>query len=123
MTAADRTPPYADRIGETVDPPAFSNGTEWEMWSANYCDRCWHDRKQDCELIALGFAHLEVPQWVYTDRFWPAHVHCIKFTPTDEGPDEGPPTPRPVPPGQTVLIDPSEYDWDRPTVERVEVSP
>ena len=105
-------------LGDTVKPPAFSNGTMWEIWSYNYCDRCWHDRaarKGDydngCELIALGMAHIEVPQWVEAEP--PRWVHCIKFTPDDDGPDEGPPQPQPTPPGQTQLLDASEYDWDR----------
>lgn len=104
-------------LGDTVEPPAFSNGSEFDIWQANWCDRCWHDREarkgnfeSGCELIALGLAHQSVPQWVET---LPAEgwVRCLKFTPDDGGGDEGPPVPHPVPPGQEVLFAPSAYDW------------
>lgn len=119
MAETEWVSPYLDRLGESVDPPAFSNGTEHRMWEANYCNNCWHDRKaregkyeDGCELIAMAFAGLKVDQWVYTDRMWPAHVHCLKFTPDDDGPDAGPPVPKPPPPGQACIFDPSTYDWD-----------
>lgn len=116
-----------DRIGQVVEPPAFSNGTAYYDWENAWCGRCWHDRaaqrhgrfEDGCELIALGMAHERVEQWVYDrvrygDREW-VDVTCTKFTPDDDGPDEGPPSPKPTPPGQGQMFDAGDFDWDKPS--------
>lgn len=33
-------------------PPAFSNSTEWEIWSAAWCWTCAHDDGPDADPIA-----------------------------------------------------------------------
>lgn len=33
----------------------FANGTEGMMYQAVYCDRCVHDRDNDCPILALHF--------------------------------------------------------------------
>lgn len=110
----------AAKVGQTVEPPCWSNGTEYSMWEANWCGRCWHDRaarkgefENGCVLIALGMLGDEVPQWVYSDKPYPMHVHCLQFTPDDNGGDEGIPTPEPTPPGQEAMFDPGEFDLFR----------
>jgi hypothetical protein len=111
--------PYLDVVGETVEPPAFSNGTMFRDWQEEYCERCWHDREfrrteeGGCDLLVLALCREPIPQWVYTDKPWPLHVHCIQFTPDDDGPDSGPPVPQATPPGQEVMFDPGVFDWDR----------
>lgn len=29
----------------------FSNSTEWEIWSYNWCRKCLNDENEDCEII------------------------------------------------------------------------
>lgn len=76
--------------GDMVDPPAFPNGTSHRMWEGLYCQTCWHDSEfrdgssdVGCRLIALGFVHEPVEQWVETDEYPNAvsGVHCTRYTP------------------------------------------
>lgn len=98
--------------GETVKPPAFSNGSEYSMWAYNYCQQCWYDRainrdgdySKGCEWHALMLMHEPVEVLVYTDAN-PIGVHCLKFTPDDGGKDEGIPTPPPQIDGQLSMDD------------------
>lgn len=98
-------------------PPAFPNGSWFERWQSEWCDRCWNDRgsrvepwdeSRTCDLIGLGFAHLPVPQWLESDG--PGGVHCTAFRPDDEEDEEFIPTPEPVPPGQELLFDPDPFN-------------
>jgi hypothetical protein len=122
-----------DMSGEQAKPPYFSNGTEWEIWSYNYCDKCWHDRRawrddvyeEGCPLIVQSMHREPIPMWINVQRgswvdadgdehpHW--SIHCLQFTPDDGGPDEGLPVPWPTPPGQSAIFDASEFNWDQPT--------
>jgi hypothetical protein len=100
---------------------AFSNGTEWEMWSANWCDRCEVDEParereefdKGCPLI-LQIMTGETPAEFFAqpagsgDRY-----HCINFRGPDDGPDE-PTHPEDPIPGQGELVPRS--DFERPKV-------
>lgn len=81
--------------------PAFSNGTEWEIWSANWCDRCLVEAPfrnglkgaTGCPLIVTAMS--EVPAEWFTpepgtssDRY-----RCLNF----KGPGGRSPEPRPCP--------------------------
>lgn len=99
-------------VGEMVQPPAFSNGTEHHMWENEYCNRCIHekafragDASAGCELALLAFMHEPVPAWIYTDKPWPLHVHCLKFSPDDGEPPTYLPRPTPQIPGQLSFAD------------------
>lgn len=35
----------------------FSNGTEEMMYREKYCDRCVHDKNQDCPVLLLHLLH------------------------------------------------------------------
>lgn len=123
-----------DKAGQQAEPPYFSNGTEWEIWSYNYCNKCFHDRRawrdgmyeEGCPLIVQSMNREPIPLWIYQQRgtwkctgcaeghehpWW--DIHCLRFSP-DDGHDEGPPVPKPTPPGQESIFDASEYDWDKP---------
>lgn len=81
---------------------AFSNGTEWEMWSANWCERCIHDspklvdQGKGCPLIMLGMTGFIPAEWMEQPGDSPDRYHCIQFRNEDDGP--GPePQPKPEP--------------------------
>lgn len=100
----------------------FSNGTEYEAWSAAWCDRCevdhddLHGGRSDgpgCILVALAMCDEEVPQWIDntpTDGFtFPPPISCMDFRrcACDGGHNDPPGEPRPPKPdpNQTVLFD------------------
>lgn len=35
----------------------FSNGTEGMYYQERYCNRCWHDRNQDCPIWLAHLTH------------------------------------------------------------------
>lgn len=70
---------------------AFSNGHEWECWSAQWCERCKHDADQDkggCPLIVFAMSEDKTPaEWVegVTDEQGRVSLRqryrCVDFTP------------------------------------------
>lgn len=51
----------------------LSNGTEWDMFAARYCDHCIHDTRPDevgCPLIAVALLHRTPALW----RPEPGHI-------------------------------------------------
>ena len=102
-----------DRLyAESEDKSAFSNGTEWEIWSYNWCHRCMVDApfrngiaKTGCPLILIAMLGRTPLQWLRPDDMvaYPRDYHCIEFrAPGDGG---GEPKPKPTPPGQSVLFE------------------
>lgn len=66
---------------------AFSNGTEFEIWSHHWCANCTKeeparrgDFENGCELIALAMIGEEIPEWSEdpTATSWP-RVICSAF--------------------------------------------
>lgn len=54
---------YEDALARSTDEPAFSNGTEWDCWSSEWCERCVHE--PDCPLITIAFCEDRTPaEWV-----------------------------------------------------------
>ena len=96
---------------------AFSNGTEWEIWSANWCDVCKVDEpareredfENGCPLIldiltgSVPAEFMEQPP-ESGDRY-----HCINFRGPDDGLDE-PQHPENPLPGQGELIPRADYE-------------
>ncbi len=93
---------------------AFSNGTEWEMWSENWCERCVHDspalvdQGKGCPLIMLGMTGFIPAEWMEQPEGSPDRYHCIQFRDEDDGPG---PEPQPKP-------EPSDMDGLFPRPER-----
>jgi hypothetical protein len=95
----------------------FANGTEFEIWQANWCERCKHDAaysddhpERGCQLLALALCGERIPEWMVNDTVGdPARqVTCLNFRNRDDpGGDEDNPTPTPPPPGQGLLFQPS----------------
>lgn len=102
------------------DGMPFSNSTEGYSWTANWCDRCVHDKpaRQDryedaCGIFTLALTGKTPAEWIEQD--WPAgqsppldRYHCVEFRDENEGP---PPRtePLPTPPGQGELIPVEPY--------------
>lgn len=91
--------------------PAFSNGTEGEMWDVNWCDRCLVDApfrrnlsKTGCGLLLTALFG-EIPdEWIEQpeDHYPSDAYHCINFKPFGWRDPE--PKPQPTPPGQGELF-------------------
>jgi hypothetical protein len=43
-----------------------ANGTEGEIFIESFCVRCWHDRNEDCPILAASFIG-QVPEWEMDD--------------------------------------------------------
>jgi len=44
--------------------PAFSNGTDFEIWSSRWCFECARDVNEDCPIVGLALSHEPTPQLV-----------------------------------------------------------
>lgn len=94
---------------------AFSNGTEWECWSANWCDRCLRDApfrngisSQGCPLLLVAMTGERIPgEWM--EQEWVAghppldRYSCIEFKAPGGG-RGGEPKPKPEPPDMDGLF-------------------
>lgn len=125
-------PSYDEALKTARDNPAFSNGTEWEIWSYNWCERCTNDspemvdRGDGCSLIAVAMFEQKTPaEWMeQEDRSPSDRYHCISFRSEDDGPDPEP-KPIPDPPGQLTLTPREPFEQARMLTsypERAEVS-
>lgn len=71
-----------DEILETSpEKSAFSNGTSWDIWSYNWCQRCLKDINEDCPLILAGFLSVTPREWVRTGL---QDYECTEFEPREE---------------------------------------
>ncbi|HDY89861.1 MAG TPA: hypothetical protein ENH82_17305 [bacterium] len=57
-----------------------SNGTEGMIFMDEFCDKCYHDRNEDCEIIVLTMGleieHKDYPlEWIYIGET----PTCTKF--------------------------------------------
>lgn len=109
-----RTFEEMDRDARPGSP--FSNSTEGECWTANWCDRCVHDKafregkaSTGCDLMLIALCGKTPAEWMRQDGFRLGdQYHCIEFRDEDDGPP--PPTePEPTPPGQGELFPMGEY--------------
>lgn len=58
--------------------PAFSNGTDWELWRERWCDDCLWDALDGCPLVERLLLHLAVPQVVEKRGV----VRCTQWSPS-----------------------------------------
>ena len=68
---------------------AFSNGTEFAIWSDQWCNRCVKDEaarhddfENGCPILAASYCEEEVPEWSEDPSVdgWP-NVICSEFEP------------------------------------------
>lgn len=99
-----------------VDGFPFSNHTDWEIWSYNWCERCRNDspalidQGKGCPLILVALMGKRPTEWL--DGEGPSKYTCVEFRSEDDGP--GPePQPIPDPPGQATLLPREPYQGVR----------
>lgn len=109
---------FDDALARSRPESPFSNGTEWECWSANWCDRCAVDAPfrngiagRGCRLIEVAVISGRTPaEWFeqpideqgrtsLSDRY-----HCVAFR-SQGGGGGGEPRPRPEPPDMDGLFE------------------
>lgn len=92
MTTPQPVPPLPDRqqlLATARVGVAFSNGTEWDLWSECWCQRCTRDLKSNCPLILFAITEdrtpdeWQVPQGARPDRH-PHAYECSLFVPRQE---------------------------------------
>lgn len=113
---------YQEIEATARDVSPFSNGTEWEIWAANWCWRpCMNpveanwQRYEDgkgpapedfpggCPLILVAMMGKTPSEWIeQPDNGYQNDYHCIEFR--DEEGDGGEPEPVPDPPGMIELF-------------------
>ena len=119
---------YAEAYAAALDERPFSNGTEWEIWAANWCwrpcctpvEKAWQEYERDerpledwfdggCPLILVSMMGRTPSEWLPQEGF--GDYHCIEYRGPDDGDD---PEPRPVPdpPGMDGL-----FERPEPTVK------
>lgn len=84
---------------------AFSNSTEYEIWSSSWCDRCTKDADFQagktnigCELLLAALCGDETPiAWMTTEPGCHDRYRCIEFRSNEDGDDGGDPEPKPLP--------------------------
>jgi hypothetical protein len=57
-------PSFEDAEATAADRSPFSNGFEWDVWSARWCHRCLNDANEDCPLILVAMLGKTPSQWV-----------------------------------------------------------
>jgi hypothetical protein len=70
-------------LEDAPEQPAFSNGTSWDIWSSDWCERCIKDINQDCPLILAAFMGFTPIEWVRT-RLVRHDYECTEFQPREE---------------------------------------
>ena len=112
---------YDEAWAVAKDQSAFSNGTEGDAWTSNWCERCIHDRsvRSDdwppdpanngligCALLAVALMGRTPVEWMEQDRRRLGdQYHCSEFRDENDGGDQGPPRWDPEMPGQTTIFD------------------
>lgn len=93
-----------DAYERAKDEPAFSNSSEWEIWSARTCEECVHDGmgvgedQPQCPLITVALCGRTPAEW--TDQQPPLGAYacaCFSRRP-DEPATRAPESPAPAEP-------------------------
>lgn len=109
---------YDEAFEAARDGSPFSNHTEWEVWSYNWCERCLNDspelvdKGKGCPLIMVALMRRTPSEWLEQDGFSLGdQYHCVEFR-DEDGPGDTEPKPIPDPPGQLTM-------WPREPFEGV----
>lgn len=71
------------------DGRAFSNGTEWEIWSGRWCETCSHDDESiGCPLVDLALLTDKTPaEWEEPKTGTDGRYRCSQYAPARDGID------------------------------------
>lgn len=58
---------YGAIWAEAVDTVPFSNSTEWDIWSARWCNQCIHDVSEACPLVLAAVCGRTPKEWTRTE--------------------------------------------------------
>lgn len=98
----------------------ISNGTEGDIWTSRWCDRCAEDHDYShiangdgadgCRIILrLILDEYPIPELTeHTDKGWPDALECRMFSPCQRchpGRGDEPPQPPPADPNQGLLFE------------------
>lgn len=113
---------YDEAYAAATEGSPFSNGTQGEMWTSNWCDTCIHDKgardgtnDQGCSLLLIGLMGRTPTEWIAQE--WVGNkppvddYHCTEYREDDDPWDDD--KPKDVPPapphvecvGQTDIVD------------------
>lgn len=105
---------YETAYANARDERAFSNGTDWEIWSYNNCETCAHDAETrvpdpplgaGCPLILVAFFHRTPREWIPgPDKVCGDKYTCTYYRHEDEDDPDAQPEPVPDPDGMEALF-------------------
>lgn len=111
---------YDEAMKDARDETTFSNSSQWEVWSAKNCDRCFWDKParqgdeaNGCPLILIAWQAKRPAEWLTetAEQEVFADYTCTEF----RGEDDPDPNPRPIPTpdGQGELLPREPYEGHR----------
>lgn len=97
------------------DERAFSNGTDWEIWSYNWCENnCVHDAayqrgetNEGCPLALVAMCGRTPREWLPgdpKDMTCGSQYTCVYYRHEDDDDPDAKPEPVPDPPGMEALF-------------------
>lgn len=111
---------YDEAYAAALPEPAFSNGTQGEIWMAGWCERCANDtpelvdRGKGCPLIMVALMGRTPSEWMAQPNESPDQYHCAEFRDDDDPGQSGDlPDPSPEIDGQLPLFDADPYRGPR----------
>lgn len=121
---------YDEALAASLEEPSFSNGSQWAIWSYNWCERCTNDspelvdKGEGCPLILLAFMGRRPIEWLTQTAEQEAlgDFHCVEFRDRDN-PGGEEPTPVPDPPDQAALLPREPYEGVRMYAGLLEKTP
>jgi hypothetical protein len=111
---------YDEAVKDARDETTFSNSSQWDIWSAKNCDRCFWDkpaRQEDpakgCPLILIALDGKRPAEWLLQSEEAAIHADytCTEFRHEDDGDPE--PRPIPTPDGQGELLPREPFEGHR----------
>lgn len=111
---------YAEAVKEARDEHTFSNSSQWDIWSAKNCDRCFWDKParqgdeaNGCPLILIALEGKRPAEWLLESEQAAIHADytCTEYRHEDDGDPE--PRPIPTPDGQGELLPREPFEGHR----------
>jgi hypothetical protein len=104
---------FEEILADAPEVPAFSNSTQWDIWSDEWCARCQHDVDADgvdgegCPVSSAAMFGRTPVEWLrQPEGSKVGRFRCTEFVPRGEVAVDAPAEPAPVSvlPGQLDLF-------------------